>query len=337
MRSVALASLLLIALVATAVWPRSEQPAPRVRPSTGGQFIAFLRSVDGRGRLATVRITNGNAAKPTPLPRTGGSDPAWSPDGRRLALVESRAVGADRDRGRLVVLDLKRRQMRAVTAFTEPLPTDPAWSPDGRRIAFTGRRFEGSEGIRETLLVVSAAGGPTAALRPGGEAGAEPSWAPNGREIAFNRPGKRSSEIWVLNTEGGALRKVSSDGEDPAWSPDARQIAFVSRRDRLGQECFDSGCTPNGEIYVARDNGSHERRLTRSSSDDTSPSWSPDSRQLVFASHPSESDTKQLRLIRADGRCNRKLLAGAADNELPAWQPGRPQTDPASTFEVCRR
>src|SRR6266487_2191196 len=63
--------------------------------------------------------------------------------------------------------------------------------------------------------------------------------------------------------------------EYPAWSPDGTKLAFM-------------GQTPEGsenyEIYVVNADGTGLRRLTRSPGPDGWPAWSPDRRQILFAS-----------------------------------------------------
>jgi Tol biopolymer transport system component len=55
-----------------------------------------------------------------------GSEPAWSPHGRKLAFARGRSI---------LVLDLATRRVRRVERGVDA--TDLAWSPDGRRLAYT--------------------------------------------------------------------------------------------------------------------------------------------------------------------------------------------------------
>jgi dipeptidyl aminopeptidase/acylaminoacyl peptidase len=82
-------------------------------------WIAFER----RGQIWRVRPGGRGLRR---LTGRGGSDPAWSPHGTRLAFVRRDAI---------VVLTLATGRLRRVARDTGA--DDLAWSPNGRRIAYT--------------------------------------------------------------------------------------------------------------------------------------------------------------------------------------------------------
>lgn len=57
----------------------------------------------------------------------------------------------------------------------------------------------------------------------------------------------------------------------PVWSPTGERIAWADRRD--GEE----------DLFLARSDGTAERRLTSDAEPDRYPAWSPDGKRLVFA------------------------------------------------------
>jgi TolB protein len=88
----------------------------------------------------------------------------------------------------------------------------------------------------------------------------------------------------------------------PAWSPDGASIAFVSKRDG------------RSHIYVMQADGTDTRRLTSGSEEESRPSWSPDSRRIVFAR------SGELYTIRAAGGAARRLTRSlGGDASDPAW------------------
>ena len=68
-----------------------------------------------------------------------------------------------------------------------------------------------------------------------------------------------------------------------------------------------------------RANGGAPRRLTSAPGADTSPSFSPDGRQIVFES--DRSGTQQLYVMTADGGGQRRISFGGGRYASPVWSP----------------
>jgi Tol biopolymer transport system component len=93
--------------------------------SSDGRLLAYA---GGRGRASGVFVVPSAGGRPRLLSRHDESA-AWSPDGRRLALVRP---GTPREAG----IFLADPDGRARKRLTRGLDTEPAWSPNGRTIAF---------------------------------------------------------------------------------------------------------------------------------------------------------------------------------------------------------
>ena len=136
--------------------------SPAVSPD--GTQVAF--SALGDLWLHTI---GGEAARLTDDPWIE-ADPAWSPDGGRLAFASDRDGSLD-----LYVRDLGSGSDRRVTEGAAA--TMPAWSPDGTRIAFVG------SAAGTAVQVVDLATGVVETLRAGLNGAGRPSWSPDGASV----------------------------------------------------------------------------------------------------------------------------------------------------------
>jgi len=96
--------------------------------------------------------------------------------------------------------------------------------------------------------------------------------------------------------------------ETPHLSPDGGWIAYASTRDG------------NRDIYVARPDGTDERRVTRHAADDSSPRWSPDGLTLAFVS--SRDGNREIYTIEVWGGEPYNVSRSRTSNEgHPSWSP----------------
>jgi Tol biopolymer transport system component len=174
------------------------------------------------------------------------TQPAWSPDGRRLAA----SVWTGHD-FQLYVYDIRTGRRTPLGSVGQE--QTPEWSPDGTSIAYTGVR--GRSG--QQIFISSVRGRRWRQLTHcvPGEC-VSPSWSPNGRRIAF----ACSGALCVVDADGSSLRRLGKGGS-PAWSPDGRWIAFAG---------------PYGDIFVVRPGGKGLRRVAKRSPDQTRVNLDPD-------------------------------------------------------------
>ena len=81
-------------------------------------------------------VVNADGSNPRQLTRYAvGSNPAWSPDGRRIAFRRFDLRGTAGPSG-LFVVNADGSGLRRLAPHAENVPRSFAWSPDGRTMAF---------------------------------------------------------------------------------------------------------------------------------------------------------------------------------------------------------
>jgi hypothetical protein len=162
--------------------------------------IAFAMT-EGVSIPPGIYVTPPGGVTPTHLLAGQLFDPAWSPDGGRIAFSGPPIGGIGPST--IQVMNADGSGVHALTAATHPGgELRPAWSPDGSKIAFVARLPTDSGGGTDTpaaLYVMNADGsGETRVAMPSppdcgssrfrcrGPGTAQPAWSPDGRRVAFS-------------------------------------------------------------------------------------------------------------------------------------------------------
>ncbi len=220
--------------------------------SPDGDRLAYTWDPYGEGFWAVyVARADGSDARRLIGPNgyDGGSggtlwfaDPAWSPDGKKIAVKGETFEGNHQS---IYVVNVDGSNM--LELLPNQRASHPSWSPDGTKLAFQGTG---------AVYVVNADGtGAVSLIGPPG--GADPAWSPNGSQLAF----VHDSTIWVMNADGSGARSLGVVGGQPAWAPNGTYIVFAGG--------------PRSDLYAINRDGTGLLQLTATDEPEQHPSWRP--------------------------------------------------------------
>jgi len=233
-----------------------------------------------------------NRPQPRSVPFTSlpgmENQPAFSPDGKQVAFCWN---GDKEDNIDVYIKLIGTDAMLRLT--THPAQdTSPAWSPDGRYIAFRRNTSEESG-----FYLVPALGGverKVAAAFPARAhfRGHSLDWTPDGKFlVVVDRESEETPfNISVVSIETGKKRRLLSPSAPStgvmalAVSPDGQSVAFS----QIIWHQTERGINQS-ELYTVSTMGGEPKRLTFDSSFVSGMGWSPDGREIVFASQRGES------------------------------------------------
>ena len=261
-----------------------------------GDYAIYAMNADG-GRQKRLTRTEVDTSSPAGL--FFQIDPAWSPDGAKIAFASRRAGSSD-----IYVMRADGTGTQRLTA-THVDDTHPTWAPDGQQIAFKRA---------DDIYVMKADGTSAHLISHAMGSDSDPAWSPDGNWIAFTRrlSGTQEHEIWIMRPDGSDSKRLTSlrgSSINPAWSPDGGRIVFASN---IVGSLYD--------LYLVEVADKRVHRLTQEGPDTFGPAWSPDGSTIAFSQDGAISTT--------DLKGQTDALTDTSNNDSsPAWNPVRPPED----------
>lgn len=233
-------------------------PEPIMSPawSPDGQSLAY---VSFEGHLSTMYVQTLRTGERHVVSAKAGVNqaPAFSPDGKKLALTLSTRDG-NLD---VYVLDL---ETQALTRITDDpgIDTEPQWSHDGKSIYFTSDRAGGPQIYRVGLTP----GERPRRLTFQGNYNARPRLSPDESQLAFVTQVDGAYRIAVMDLKGGGDPQVLSKGRfdvSPSYAPNGAMILYASR---------DRG---RGVLAIVSSDGRFQENLSAEEGEVQEPAWGP--------------------------------------------------------------
>lgn len=188
------------------------------------------------------------------------STPQISPDGSRIAVIESHPVWkTDKFKQKIELIYVETGASRSLTYNREGL-SEPRWSPNGNRLAF---KAKDPQTKKSQVFVMSMAGGEPIRITDSKTGVSEYSWSPDGMKIAYvaqdtvpnpkaikhhedgfqvtdnnytTRAAVQPWHIWIVSSKGGKAKRLTegkwSLNTDQgtitplAWTRDGKSIVF---------------------------------------------------------------------------------------------------------------
>lgn len=199
----------------------SRQPLMSPTWSADGEWLAYV-SFEGRvSGVYVQRVRTGERRRVSARLGINGA-PAFSPDGRRLALTLS-GSGGNLD---IYTLDLG---TQALTRITEDpaIDTEPEWSRDGTALYFTSDRAGGPQIYRQQL----ASGERPRRVSFGSSYNARARLSPDGRQLAMVTQEGGAYRIALQNLETGAVTVLTKGrgDESPSFAPNGAVLMYAGR------------------------------------------------------------------------------------------------------------
>lgn len=279
--------------------------------------------------VATSSITLGQQSTPRPVGVDDlfgvreVHDPQISPDARLIAYtVNSTSLKDDKSLTRIWMIPAIGGDPIALTA--EDVNSDhPRWSPDGGFLAFQSSRkdADGNDGKTQVYLL-NRQGGEAQRLTETVQDVEDFAWAPDGKRLVIVLRDPSPEELEAAASKGKDEENTDKKKKaQPPWVIDRLlfkedTVGYLERR--------------RTHLYVFDLASKSMKQVTSGDYDDSDPAWSPDGKQLAFASNRSKPDPDttyavNIWAVAADnsdkGANPIQVTTGLGGDHQPAWSP----------------
>lgn len=211
-------------------------------PAVAGPRLAFTHSIL---QADLWRLDLGSKPAPFLSSTARDTEPAGSPDGRRIAFQSGRGGANDiwvAQTDGSGQLQLTRNQGRSAGS--------PAWSPDGRWLAFDSI---GANNNRADVWVVASDGGTPRQVTDGPGNKVVPHWSRDGKSLYYTSAVSGRPEVWRISALGGRAERVTSQGGFAALESWDGRILYYTKSDAGSEGLFEMPLPAGRETRLTAD------------------------------------------------------------------------------------
>lgn len=294
----------------------------------------FEKTFPGEDRLSEIRqLTFGGE----------NAEAYFSPDGTKLIFQATVAPnGCDRQ----YVMDLTTGGVAQVSSGKGRTTCGYFSYPDGKKIVYASTEAGGDAcpappdhakgyvwALYDTydLWIADADGTNAERITDGKGYDAEATWCHKGGKMIFTSVRDGDLELYERKDDGTITRLTHTPGYDGGafYSPDCSEIVWrAGRPEGAALEEYRSLLAEglirpkNVEIYVAKADGSGAKRLTDNGAANFCPCFTPDSRQVIFASNATAGGREfDLYLVSRDGGPLERVTTAPGFDGFPFFSP----------------
>jgi TolB protein len=234
---------------------QSDRPQMSPAWSSDGNWLAYVSFEQRVSAVYVQEVRSGKRSRVSARAGINGA-PAWSPDGKKLALTLSGNNG-NLD---IYLLDLQTQALARIT--DDPgIDTEAAFTPDGSAIYFTSDRSGSPQVYRQGL----GSGDRPKRVTFTGTYNARPRVSPDGKQLAVLTLDNGAYRIAVQDLASGTVQVLSKGRQDesPSFAPNGAMVILAGRE--RGQ----------GVLQTISIDGQTSFRLNADAGEVREPVWGP--------------------------------------------------------------
>jgi TolB protein len=204
--------------------------------------VVYVQSLQDGGRRKVAAFKGSNSA------------PAWSPDGKRLAVVLTRDEASQ-----IYLINADGSGLARLTRGGN-IDTEPVFSRDGKTLYFTSDR-----GGSAQIYQMPASGGEPRRVSFSGSYNVSPAVSPDGRYLAYISRDEGRFRVVLHELASGQIRVLTDTARDesPSFAPNGQAVLYAT---------VQGGRGILGTVSV---DGKTRARLSESGVDAREPAWGP--------------------------------------------------------------